>query len=122
MVINRMIQKSPYIGINCIGIWLRRWLDRQFPGYWFGCRGHVEWPSRSPDLTTLGFYFWDHLKAIVYHVKLQNMNHLKESFRDGCGRITPDMLKRVRHEWERRIRMQICAINVMVSIQTKFCQ
>jgi len=51
-------------------------------------------------------------------MKLQIMDHLKESFTDARVRITPDMLKRVRHEWERDIRvlMQICAINVVMSI------
>jgi len=51
---------------------------------------------------------------------MQSMDHLKESIRDACARIPPDVLERVRHEWERRIRMQICAVNVMVSIWTTF--
>jgi hypothetical protein len=72
IVIYRVIQNSPYIGINCIGICLRRWLDRQFPSYRFGCHGHVQWPPCSADLTPLGFYFWDHLKTISYQLKLQN--------------------------------------------------
>jgi len=62
------------------------------------------------------------LKAKVNHAKMQNMDHLKESIRDACARIPPDVLKRVYHEWERHIRMQICVINVTVSIQTSFCK
>jgi len=37
----------------------------------------------SPDLTPLDFYLWGHLKAMLYQVKLQNMNHVKECIRDA---------------------------------------
>jgi len=33
------------------------------------------------------------------------MNHIQEHIRDACARKTPDVLKRVRHEWDRRIRI-----------------
>jgi len=66
----------------------------------------VEWPLRSPHFTLLDFYLWVYLKAMVNQAKTQNMDHLKESIRDACARIPPDVLKRVRHEWERRIHMQ----------------
>jgi hypothetical protein len=70
---------------------MRCWLDRQFPGYWFGRRGPVEWPPRSPDLTALDFHLWGHLKAMLYQVKIQNLDYLKEFIRDVCARITSDM-------------------------------
>jgi hypothetical protein len=41
---------------------------------------------------------------MVYQVKIQNMDHLKERIRDACA-LTPDVLKRVCHERERRIRI-----------------
>jgi hypothetical protein len=74
----RVIQKSPYIGINL--------MDQQFPGYCIG-----------PDLTPLDFYLWGLLKATVYQVKTQYMDHLKERIRDTSERITSDVLTRVRH-------------------------
>jgi hypothetical protein len=80
----RAIQKSPYTGINLI--------DWQFPGYWIGRRGPMEWLPRSPHLTPLDSYLWGHLKATVYQVKIKNMTHLKENIRDACARITPDVL------------------------------
>ena len=67
---------------------MRRWLDRQFTGHWIGHRGPVDWPPSSPDLTLLDFYLWDHLKAMVYQVKIQNMVHLKEPIRDACAHDT----------------------------------
>ena len=57
--------------------------------HWFGRRGPVEWLSRSPDLTQLDFYQWGHLKTMVYQVKIQNMDHLKELITHACERITP---------------------------------
>jgi hypothetical protein len=63
-------------------------MDRQFPGYWIGRRGPVDWPPRSPDLTPLDFYLWCHLKATVYQVKT-HMDHVKERIRDACERIAP---------------------------------
>jgi hypothetical protein len=84
----RVIQKSPYIGINL--------MDQQFPGYWIGLRG----PQTSPPLD---FYLWGLLKATVYQVKIQYMDHLKERIRDASERITSDVLTGVRHEWERHI-------------------
>jgi hypothetical protein len=40
---------------------------------------------------------------MVYKVKIQNMDQLKERIRDTCAWITPGVLKRVRHEWKRHI-------------------
>jgi hypothetical protein len=87
------------------GICVRRWLDRQFPGNWIGRRGPVEWPPSSPDLTPLDFHLWGQLKAMMHQVKIQNIEHLKERITDVCAYITADVLKRVRHERERHIRM-----------------
>jgi hypothetical protein len=86
-------------------ICVRRWLDLQFPVHWIGRRGPVEWPPKSPVLTPLDFYLWRLLKAIVYQVKIQNMDHLRERIRNACARLTPDLLKRVSLEWERHICM-----------------
>ena len=70
-----VIQKSPYIGYN---ICVRHWLDRQFPDHWIARCGPVEWPPKSPDLTPLDFYLWRHLNAMVYQVKIQNVDHQEE--------------------------------------------
>jgi len=46
-----------------------------------------------------------HLNVMVYQVKIQNMDHLKEDIREASARIIPDVLQRVRHELERHIHM-----------------
>jgi hypothetical protein len=55
-------------------------MNRQFPAYWIGRRGPVEWPPRSLDLTPLDFYLWEHLNATVYQVKIQYMGNLRNAF------------------------------------------
>jgi hypothetical protein len=73
--IYRVIKKSPYIGYD---ICVSHWLERQFLDHWIARRCPMEWPPRSPDLTPLNFYLWGHLKAMVYQVKIQNIDHLEE--------------------------------------------
>ena len=82
---------------------VRSWLDRQFPGRWIGRRGPLEWPPRSPDLTSTLFL----LVGGIWRSWCTSWkySYLKERNRDECARITPDMLKGFRHEWERLIRM-----------------
>ena len=34
-------------------------LDAAFPDTWIGRRGAIEYPARSPDLTSMDFFLWD---------------------------------------------------------------
>ena len=40
---------------------------------------------------------------MVYRVKIQSMDHLKERIREAYACITLDVLQQVCHEWERNI-------------------
>ena len=40
----------------------------------------VLWPSRSPDLNPMAFYFWGHMKSLIYETPV-------ESEEDPVGRI-----------------------------------
>lgn len=33
---------------------------------WVGKNKSTDWPPRTPDLTPLDFYLWDHIKNKVY--------------------------------------------------------
>ena len=59
------------------------------------------WPVTSPDLTSLDVYLRGHLKFMVYRVKIQNMDNIKEPIRDAYRRVKPDVLQGVSHGWER---------------------
>jgi hypothetical protein len=65
----------------------------------------IERPSRSPDFNPLYFCLWEHLNIMVDQMKIQIMDGLKERITDACTLLTPDVSKRVRHEWDRRIRI-----------------
>jgi hypothetical protein len=44
----------------------RHHLNHEFPRRWIGRGSEFPWPARSPDLNPLDFYFWGHIKEIVY--------------------------------------------------------
>ena len=59
---------------------------------------------RDPQISTHStFTCGGYLKAMVYKEKFQNMDNLKERIQSGITCITPDVLTRVHHEWERRL-------------------
>jgi hypothetical protein len=73
----------------------RLWLNQWLPGRWIGRRRQVEWPPRSPDLTSLDFSFWDHLKSVMYGNRPQSIAELQDNIRAECAAITPETLWRV---------------------------
>ena len=44
---------------------VREYLNESFPNRWLGRGGPIAWPQRSPDLTTLDYYLWGHMKTLV---------------------------------------------------------
>lgn len=74
------------------GCQVRAFLDEQFSGKWIGHCEPVEWPPRSSDLTPLDYYIWVHLKAIVYAVKIRDVQHLKLRVLEACASISPAVL------------------------------
>lgn len=65
--------------------------------YWICIGGSVAWPPISPNLTPLDFYFWGHVKTLVYVEKTNSKDpllrrifdatkHVREIF-DVFGRI-----------------------------------
>jgi hypothetical protein len=57
-----------------------------------GRSGPIAWPPMSPDLTPLDFFLWGYVKNIVYHVKINDLQHLKARIRDVVATVTPNML------------------------------
>jgi hypothetical protein len=45
-----------------------QWLNMTYPGRWIGHGGLIAWPPRSPDLTLMDYFLWEHLKEQVYTV------------------------------------------------------
>ncbi|PSN33331.1 hypothetical protein C0J52_27864 [Blattella germanica] len=64
-------------------------------GHWNGRRGPIEFPPRSPDLTTMDFYLWGTVKDEVYRRKPGTLEELRAKIEEVCAAITPDTLTAV---------------------------
>jgi len=59
------------------GTWhVREYLNESFPNRWLGRGGPIAWPPRSPDLTSLDYYLWGHMKT-VYETKVESQGALR---------------------------------------------
>ena len=78
---------------------------------WIGRRGTVEWAPRSPDLTPMDFYFWGHLKQIVYSTRIADVDQLRQQIIRGCNLINgnSDLLDKVYGNFEHRLELCINA-------------
>ena len=54
---------------------------------WFGGRGSIEWPPRSPDLTPMDFFFWGVVKNKMYEKNPKTVNELKDYIYDAFREI-----------------------------------
>jgi len=57
---------------------VREFLNVFFPNRWLGRGGPIPWPPRSPDLTPLDYYFWGHMKTLVYETKDDSRSALRD--------------------------------------------
>ena len=68
---------------------VRAYLEENFPQKWIGRGGPVNWPARSPDLTSMDFYLWGYVKSKVYHTPATTIKDMKERIREALRSITP---------------------------------
>ena len=55
----------------------------------------INWPPRSPDLTSPDFFLWGYLKEKVFVNKPQTINDLKRNIEDQIRAISLKMLSNV---------------------------
>lgn len=84
-------------------ITVRQWLNDRFPNRWIGRRGPIEWPARSPDLTSPDFFLWGHLKSVVYKTPPENIADLRQRITQECRSIPSPVFQKVREEFESRL-------------------
>ena len=84
---------------------VRNYLDQQYPARWIGRGRPHPWPPRSPDLNPLDFYFWGHLKQLVYTTPIETEEDLRLRIIDGFNtiRASPEILQHVRDNLARRV-------------------
>jgi hypothetical protein len=60
---------------------------------WIGRDESIAWPAKSPDFTPVDFLLWGYMKNIVYQVKINELQHLKDRIRDSVATVTPNILQ-----------------------------
>lgn len=90
---------------------ITEWLTTHFRNQWIGNRGPVSWPPRSPDLNPLDFYFWGHLKQLVYSEEITSINHLRQRINDSVADILDNnnFMARINATFIRRVHACIRA-------------
>lgn len=81
----------------------REVLDRDFNGRWIGRGGPINWPARSPDLTSPDFFLWGYLKDKVYKEKPTTRENMMDRITSACAEIQEDTLLRCVNSFELRI-------------------
>lgn len=91
----------------------RQFLDKQLNGRWIGRRGPIEWPARSPDLTTCDFWLWAYLRQKIYPTAgflYPNLNQLEQSIAEEMERIPLHYFRKSMRDFEERIN-KVIAVN-----------
>ena len=79
-----------------------RFMDATFPNRWIGRDGPTPWPPRSPDITSLDFFLWGHVKDRVFSTPVPDITNLKARITDAFAPITEDMLENTWREIDYR--------------------
>ena len=68
----------------------------------------MHWPTRTPDLTHLDFYFWPTLKARVYHSYIPTrLNDLKQKITRKIEAFKTEEFRHAVHKIVRRFQLII---------------
>lgn len=83
---------------------VRRYLDNTYPDRWIGRGGPRAWPARSPDLTPLDYFFWGHMKTVVYQEEVDTVDELRRRVIAAADEIrgNPDMIRRATEDLTKR--------------------
>ena len=67
--------------------------------------GNVNWPSRSPGLTSPDLFLWGYLKERVYVNKPETLEQLKENINREMREVVPETLAAVMEHVMERARL-----------------
>lgn len=83
------------------------YLHSAFGDRWIGRNDPHNWLARTPDLNPIDFFFWGHLKSLVYATDIIDENDLRHKIFEGANTICqqPGIFQRVRENWFRRCQL-----------------
>ncbi|GBM40710.1 hypothetical protein AVEN_159677-1 [Araneus ventricosus] len=92
-----------------LDVW--RALDAKFPQRWIGQGGPTHWTACSPDLSSLDFFLWGHLKSFIYESPIESDEDLvaRISVAASAIREMSGVFEKVRHSLRRRCNTCITA-------------
>lgn len=82
----------------------REYLNEVYQNKWIGRDGPQLWPPRSPDLNSLDFFLWGHVKSLVYTTQVNTLDDLENRILGAFQTIrnTPGVFANVRASMRRR--------------------
>jgi hypothetical protein len=66
---------------------VRNHLNDVFPQRWIGRGSDFQWPPRSPEYNPLDFYFWGHMKSLVYANEINTRDELWRYIQNAANLI-----------------------------------
>lgn len=84
---------------------VREFLNQEFEDRWIGRGGPISWPPRSPDLTEMDFFFWGHIKQIVYQSPATTAEDMRQRIIEAFGTISIESLRAVHRSFLARLQM-----------------
>jgi len=73
-------------------------LNLTFSERWIGRCGHVQWPLRSPDLTSLDFCLWEWKKSEVNKEKINRKDELVACIMNSAALIKQECQENLRRD------------------------
>jgi hypothetical protein len=67
--------------------------------------GDINWPPRSPDLSSCDFFLWGRIKEIVFRNNPKDRQNMKQCIKDAFDQITVDELRNVSREFLNRCHL-----------------
>jgi len=84
---------------------VRQFLDNTYNERWIARGGPVNWPPRSPDLTSPDFYLWGYLKNAVFQQQPTTRADMRDRIRQACEAIPRATLLRTVQNFYRRVNL-----------------
>lgn len=79
-------------------------LRNLFPNRLISRNGDIQWPPRSPDLSSCDYFLWGYLKSKVFENRPRTVQDLKFRIGQEVRAITPAILRRVSENFRMRLR------------------
>jgi hypothetical protein len=96
---------------------VRSYLDERLRNSWIGRGGHMKWPPRTPDLTSIDLILWVFVKDNIYVAQLPTTLH---SSRHGWERPVEILIRKFSTTCGRRLNIGLMLLELLVALTLNF--